>query len=81
MRFGWVQLKWVVSLWQIGIALEELGFKYDEHIVNIRTNDQFKPEFLKIAPNNKIPAIVDPDGPDGKPIEVWSTAYDHLILL
>ena len=52
------------------IALEEMGIPYDAHMVDIRKGDQFTSEFLAINPNNKIPAIVDPDGPDGKPLTV-----------
>jgi GST-like protein len=51
---------------KISIALEELGLAYDVHPVNIGKDEQFAPEFLKIAPNNKIPAIVDDEGPGGK---------------
>jgi len=50
--------------------LEETGLEYAAHPINIRAGDQFKPEFLKISPNNKIPAIVDSDGPRAKPISV-----------
>ena len=53
---------------KIHIALEELGLAYRAIAVNIAKGDQFKPEFLKISPNNKIPALVDPDGPGGKRI-------------
>jgi GST-like protein len=50
---------------KVHIALEELGLDYRVHAVNIGKGDQFKPEFLRISPNNKIPAIVDDDGPGG----------------
>ena len=59
--------------WKISIALEEMGLPYQVHYVNIGAGDQFKPEFLKIAPNNRMPAIVDPDGPDGKPIAMFES--------
>jgi GST-like protein len=59
--------------WKITIALEELGVPYNLHFVNISKGDQFKPEFLAISPNNKMPAIVDPEGPDGKPISVFES--------
>ncbi|MCC1480721.1 glutathione S-transferase N-terminal domain-containing protein [Roseibaca sp. Y0-43] len=59
--------------WKISIALEEMGLPYNTHFVNIGAGDQFKPEFLKIAPNNRMPAIVDPDGPDGKPISIFES--------
>jgi GST-like protein len=53
---------------KIHIMLEETGIPYRVIPVDIGAGDQFKPEFLKISPNNKMPAIVDPDGPDGKPL-------------
>lgn len=59
--------------WKISIALEEFGFAYDVNQINIGKGDQFEPEFLKIAPNNRMPAIVDPDGPDGEPISVFES--------
>lgn len=59
--------------WKIAIMLEELGLPYAVHAVNIGKGHQFKPEFLAISPNNKIPAIVDPDGPGGKPISVFES--------
>lgn len=58
---------------KIHIMLEETGLPYRVHGVNIRIGDQFKPEFLKISPNNRIPAIVDHDGPDGKPISLFES--------
>lgn len=58
---------------KISIMLEELGVPYTLKLVNIGAGDQFKPEFLKIAPNNRMPAIVDPEGPDGKPISVFES--------
>jgi glutathione S-transferase len=59
--------------WKISIALEEMGLAYNMIPVMIGAGDQFKPEFLKISPNNRMPAIVDPDGPDGKPISVFES--------
>ena len=59
--------------WKISIALEEMGLPYNTHFVNIGAGDQFKPDFLKIAPNNRMPAIVDPDGPDGTPISIFES--------
>ncbi|MFN0263817.1 glutathione S-transferase N-terminal domain-containing protein [Tepidamorphus sp. 3E244] len=59
--------------WKVSIMLEECGLPYDLHLVNIGAGDQFKPEFLEISPNNRMPAIVDPDGPDGKPISVFES--------
>ena len=48
---------------KISVALEEMGLPYNVHPVNISKNEQFAPDFLKISPNNRIPAIIDPDGP------------------
>jgi len=59
--------------WKISIALEEMDLPYTVHLVNIGKGDQFKPDFLKIAPNNRMPAIVDPEGPDGKPISIFES--------
>lgn len=53
--------------------LEECGLPYEVRQVNIGTGDQFKPEFLKVSPNNKVPAIVDPQGPGGKPISIFES--------
>ncbi len=58
---------------KITIALEEMGLPYAVHPVNIGTGEQFTPEFLKISPNNRMPAIVDPDGPDGAPISIFES--------
>ena len=65
---------------KIHIMLEETGLQYRVHGVNIREGEQFKPEFLKISPNNRIPAIVDSDGPGGKPISVFETGAILLYL-
>lgn len=59
--------------WKISIMLEECGLPYRVIPVNIGQGDQFKPEFLAISPNNRMPAIVDPNGPDGKPISVFES--------
>jgi len=59
--------------WKISIMLEECGLPYQVIPVNIAHGDQFKPEFLALSPNNKIPAILDPEGPDGKPISVFES--------
>ncbi|PRG10131.1 glutathione S-transferase [Burkholderia ambifaria] len=58
---------------KVHIMLEETGLAYRVHPVDIGAGDQFKPEFLKISPNNKIPAIVDADGPGGKPISLFES--------
>lgn len=66
--------------WKISIALEEMGLDYQTRLVNISKGDQFDPDFLKIAPNNRMPAIVDPDGPDGKPISVFESGAILMYL-
>ena len=58
---------------KITLAMEEMGLPYNPIPVNIGAGDQFKPEFLAISPNNRMPAIVDPEGPDGKPISVFES--------
>lgn len=58
---------------KITIALEELGVPYDLHYIHISRGEQFRPEFLAISPNNKIPAIVDPEGPGGEPISIFES--------
>ena len=59
--------------WKIPIMLEDLGVPYEVKYVNIGTGEQFEPSFLKIAPNNRMPAVVDPEGPDGKPISIFES--------
>lgn len=58
---------------KITMMLEECGLPYEIAYVNIGRGEQFEPDFLAIAPNNRMPAIVDPDGPDGKPISVFES--------
>ena len=58
---------------KITIALEEMGLAYQLYPINILENDQFQPDFLAIAPNNKIPAIVDQDGPQHQPISIFES--------
>ena len=65
---------------KVHIMLEECGLPYRVHGINISTGDQFKPDFLKISPNNKIPAIVDQDGPDGQPISLFESGAILLYL-
>ena len=65
---------------KVHIMLEECGLPYRAIPVNIGAGDQFKPEFLAISPNNKIPAIVDPDGPDGQPISMFESGAILLYL-
>ena len=59
--------------WKVSILLEELGIPYNVNYVNIGKGEQFAPEFLKIAPNNRMPAIIDPEGPDGTSISVFES--------
>ena len=65
---------------KIAVALEEMGLPYTVIPVNITKGEQQKPDFLAISPNNKIPAIVDPDGPDGKPVSVFESGAILLYL-
>ena len=65
---------------KVSIMLEEVGLPYSVHPVNIGKDEQFRPEFLAISPNNKIPAIVDPDGPDGQPISLFESGAILLYL-
>jgi GSH-dependent disulfide-bond oxidoreductase len=65
---------------KVHIALEELGLEYKVIPVNIGAGDQFNPEFLKITPNHRIPAIVDPDGPGGKPFTLFESAAILIYL-
>ena len=65
---------------KVHIMLEECGLPYKAIAVNIGAGEQFTPEFLAISPNNKIPALVDPDGPDGKPIHLFESGAILLYL-
>jgi GST-like protein len=65
---------------KVHIMLEECGLPYAVHAVDIGAGDQFAPEFLKISPNNKMPAIVDPDGPDGQPMSLFESGAILLYL-
>jgi GST-like protein len=65
---------------KVSILLEELGLPYDAHLVNITKNEQFHPAFLAVSPNNKIPAILDPDGPEGKPLALFESGAILLYL-
>nr|WP_040620313.1 glutathione S-transferase family protein [Rhodovulum sp. PH10] len=66
--------------WKISIMLEECRLPYVVRPVNITTGDQFKPEFLAISPNNRMPAIVDPRGPSGKPVSVFESGAILMYL-
>ncbi|MDV7142491.1 glutathione S-transferase N-terminal domain-containing protein [Tropicimonas sp. TH_r6] len=59
--------------WKVSIALEEMDLPYALHLVDIGKGDQFDPDFLKIAPNNRMPAIIDPEGPGGTPISLFES--------
>ena len=65
---------------KISVALEEMGLPYQVNIVDITKDEQFHPAFLKISPNNKIPAIVDADGPGGRPISVFESGAILIYL-
>jgi GST-like protein len=65
---------------KISVALEEMGLPYVVKAVNIGADEQFRPEFLAISPNNRIPAIVDDEGPDGQPISVFESGAILLYL-
>jgi GST-like protein len=58
---------------KVSIMLEETGLPYEPHLVGFETNDQMSPAFLSLNPNNKIPAILDPDGPNGQPLALWES--------
>ena len=58
---------------KVSIMLEETGLPYEAHLVSFQANEQLSPEFLSLSPNNKIPAIVDPDGPGGRPLGLFES--------
>ncbi|HWU12679.1 MAG TPA: glutathione S-transferase N-terminal domain-containing protein [Caulobacter sp.] len=58
---------------KVSIMLEEIGLAYEPHMIDIGENETWTPEFLSLNPNGKIPAIIDPDGPDGKPIGLFES--------
>jgi GST-like protein len=65
---------------KVSIALEEMGLPYEVHRVGFEKDDQLSPEFLSLNPNNKIPAILDPDGPDGMPLPLFESGAILLYL-
>jgi GSH-dependent disulfide-bond oxidoreductase len=65
---------------KISVALEEMGLPYDVHVVDITQGEQNAPEFLKLSPNNKIPAIVDPQGPGGAAVSVFESGAILIYL-
>jgi GST-like protein len=65
---------------KVSIMLEELGLPYEPHLVDIGKDETWTPEFLSLNPNGKIPAIVDPDGPGGKPLGLFESGAILLYL-
>jgi len=65
---------------KVSIMLEEVELSYEVHPINIAKGDQLKPEYLAINPNNKIPAIIDTDGPDGKPLKLFESGAILMYL-
>ena len=65
---------------KVSIMLEETGLAYEPHLVDFGSNDQMSPEFHSLNPNNKIPAIIDPDGPGGKPLPLFESGAILLYL-
>jgi len=65
---------------KVSILLEETGLPYEAHLVSFETNDQFSPEFIATFPNNKIPAIIDPNGPGGQPLALFESGAILLYL-
>jgi GST-like protein len=65
---------------KISVMLEETGLAYEPHLVSFNTNDQMSPEFLSVNPNNKIPAILDPNGPGGKPLALFESGAILIYL-
>jgi GST-like protein len=65
---------------KVSICLEEMGLAYEPHYVSFEAHDQASPEFLSLNPNNKIPAILDPNGPGGKPLALWESGAILIYL-
>jgi GST-like protein len=65
---------------KVSIMLEEIGLPYEAHLVSFETQDQMSPEFLSLNPNNKIPAIIDPNGPGGQPLALFESGAILLYL-
>lgn len=65
---------------KVSVMLEETGLPYEPHLVRFDTNDQLTPEFMSLNPNNKIPAIIDPNGPDGKPLGLFESGAILIYL-
>lgn len=65
---------------KVSIMLEEIGIPYEPHLVSFETNDQLSPAFLSLNPNNKVPAIIDPNGPGGQPLALFESGAILLYL-
>ncbi|MDH4557994.1 glutathione S-transferase [Pseudomonas sp. BN417] len=65
---------------KVSIMLEETGLPYEPHLVSFERNEQMSPEFLSLNPNNKIPAIIDPNGPDGRPLALFESGAILIYL-
>ncbi len=65
---------------KVSAMLEETGLAYEPHLVNFSSDDQLTPEFISLNPNNKIPAMIDPNGPDGKPLGLWESGAILIYL-
>ncbi len=65
---------------KVSIMLEETGLPYEPHLVNFESNDQLSPEFISLNPNNKIPAIIDPNGPGGQPLALFESGAILIYL-
>lgn len=65
---------------KVSAMLEETGLPYEPHLVDFGSDDQLSPEFLSLNPNNKIPAIIDPDGPGGEPLPLWESGAVLIYL-
>jgi GST-like protein len=65
---------------KIAVMLEETGLLYEPHLVRFETNDQLSPEFISLNPNNKIPALIDPQGPDGRPLGLFESGAILMYL-
>ncbi|WGL63965.1 glutathione S-transferase N-terminal domain-containing protein [Pseudomonas sp. CW003PS] len=65
---------------KVSIMLEETGLPYEAHLISFERNEQFSPEFLSLTPNNKIPAILDPNGPGGQPLALFESGAILLYL-
>lgn len=65
---------------KVSVMLEELGLEYNVHPIHIGKGEQFQEHFLAVAPNNRIPAIVDPDGPDGQPLSLFESGAILIYL-